>query len=97
MLLTENAIIDYERTTQKTDAGKVWAETLPEYKDRLTSLPQTTPAGHRLAVCPATYKDDTACKDCKLCQKANRKVIVGFSAHGRSKRKADAIAQGATS
>ncbi len=29
-----------------------------------------------------------------LCAKANRKTIVGFPSHGRSKRKADVIAQG---
>ena len=86
--------IEYERTTKRTDAGKVWAETEAEYKARLRTLPQTTPAGRRVVVCPATYKDDTACVDCQLCQKANRKTIVGFPAHGRSRRKADAIARG---
>jgi hypothetical protein len=89
--------IEYERTTKKTEAGKVWAETLPEYKDRLATLPTTTPDGHRLVVCPATFADDVSCANCKLCQKVNRKTIVGFPAHGRSKRKADAIAQGAAS
>ena len=86
--------IEYERQTKRTDAGKAWAETEPEYKVRLRTLPQTTPKGRRVVVCPATYKDNTACVDCQLCQKANRKTIVGFPAHGRSKRKADTIARG---
>jgi len=50
-----------------------------------------TPAGRRVAQCPATYKD-TTCADCGLCAKRDRKVIVGFPAHGVHKRKADAVA-----
>lgn len=53
----------------------------------------TTPEGRRIVVCPATYRDDVSCATCKLCasNKADR-PIVGFPAHGTSKRKADAIA-----
>ena len=51
-----------------------------------------TPKGRKVVVCPATYKDDVSCADCMLCEKRDRKVIVGFPAHGTSKRKASAIA-----
>lgn len=51
-----------------------------------------TPEGRKVTVCPATYREDTACIDCQLCQKRDRKVIVGFPAHGASRRKASAIA-----
>jgi hypothetical protein len=51
-----------------------------------------TPKGRKVVVCPATYKDDIACVDCMLCEKRNRNVIVGFPAHGTSKKKASAIA-----
>ena len=88
--------IEYERQTMKADTGKVWAETIAEYKARLNTLPTTTPAGRRVVVCPATYQDKMSCVDCQLCQKVKRSAIVGFPAHGRSKRKADAIAQGAS-
>jgi len=89
------APIEYERRTEKNPSGKgkVWAETMPEYKARLASLPGTTPEGRRLVICPATYSDDVSCKTCGLCQKANRKTIVAFPAHGTSRRKADAIAR----
>jgi hypothetical protein len=50
-----------------------------------------TPAGRRVAQCPATYRD-TTCADCGLCAKRDRKVIVGFPAHGVHKRKADSVA-----
>ncbi len=51
-----------------------------------------TPNGNTVALCPAQYLD-TNCKDCGLCQRANRKVIVGFAAHGVQVRKAqEAIA-----
>jgi hypothetical protein len=53
-----------------------------------------TPAGRRVTVCPATYRDDVACIDCQLCQRQQRKTIVGFPAHGTAKRKASPIAAG---
>ena len=45
-----------------------------------------TPQGRAVRVCPAQYMD-TSCKDCELCQKQNRKVIVGFISHGPAKRR----------
>ncbi len=66
----------------------------------VTVLPDTisgnaelyTPAGRRIVVCPATYRDDTTCATCQLCQRADRKVIVGFPAHGVSHAKASTVA-----
>lgn len=52
----------------------------------------TTPAGRKVATCPATYRDDVTCASCGLCQRADRKVIVGFPAHGSAKKAAAAIA-----
>jgi hypothetical protein len=46
-----------------------------------------TPSGNTVAICPAQLKDNVTCKSCALCQKAERKVIVGFIAHGASKAK----------
>jgi hypothetical protein len=51
-----------------------------------------TPNSRRVVVCPATYRDDTSCSSCQLCQRRERKVIVGFPAHGASKKRASAIA-----
>jgi hypothetical protein len=53
-----------------------------------------TPAGRRVVVCPATYRENVSCATCQLCQVADRKVIVGFPAHGASKRKASNVAMG---
>lgn len=55
----------------------------------------TTPAGRPVVQCPATARDDVTCAKCKLCasNKPNR-PIVGFPAHGASKRKASAVAAG---
>jgi hypothetical protein len=52
-----------------------------------------TPAGRPVVVCPATYRDEVSCKTCQLCARRDRKVIVGFPAHGVSKRHVSAIAQ----
>lgn len=51
-----------------------------------------TPAGRVVTVCPATYREKVSCASCKLCAVRDRKVIVGFPAHGASKRKASAVA-----
>lgn len=49
-----------------------------------------TPMGRKVIVCPATVRDDISCKTCALCQK-QRAAIVGFPAHGVSKKRVDAI------
>ncbi|MGI9142550.1 MAG: DUF7227 family protein [Fluviibacter sp.] len=51
-----------------------------------------TPKGRKVVVCPATIREDVSCADCGLCARL-RDAIVGFPAHGTSKRKADAIAK----
>jgi hypothetical protein len=51
-----------------------------------------TPKGRKVVICPATYRDDISCASCKLCAKPYRDSIVGFPAHGTSKKKASAIA-----
>lgn len=53
-----------------------------------------TPEGRKVATCPATYRDDVTCASCLLCARTNRKVIVGFPAHGTFKKSAAAIARG---
>jgi len=57
----------------------------------LSSNPGTStfksPGGNTIAICPAQLKDDISCKTCQLCQKSERKAIVGFIAHGSSKAK----------
>lgn len=52
-----------------------------------------TPKGHKVIVCPAVYKEGITCSNCQLCQK-QRSVIIGFPAHGRSKKKVSQIAEG---
>ena len=56
-----------------------------------------TPAGRRVAVCPATYMADVNCASCQLCQRQGRKVIVGFPAHGSNRRKVSIVARGGVS
>jgi len=68
------------------DAGPV-ATVLPI--DQTTNT--TTPQGRKVVICPATIRDDVSCATCQLCQR-QRDFIIGFPAHGTSKKKADAIA-----
>jgi len=59
-----------------------------------TRADTVTPEGRKVATCPATYRDDITCKTCGLCAVRDRKVIVGFPAHGAAKRAAANIAKG---
>lgn len=53
-----------------------------------------TPSGRRVAICPATISEAVNCASCGLCAVRDRKAIIGFPAHGASKRKASAVAMG---
>jgi hypothetical protein len=53
-----------------------------------------TPAGRKVVVCPATYREDVNCQSCGLCAVRDRKVIVGFPAHGVSSKRVDKVARG---
>lgn len=44
-----------------------------------------TPAGNRITLCPAQVLDYMTCAVCGLCQKADRRAIVAFEAHGSRK------------
>jgi hypothetical protein len=61
-----------------------WAETIGEWRDRTSSLPRYSPAGRRIATCPATYSDVT-CKTCGACARM-RDAVIGFPAHGAWQR-----------
>jgi hypothetical protein len=64
---------------------------LPSDQTRAT----TTPNGRKVAICPATISDNVDCVRCGLCAVIDRKAIIGFPAHGTSKRKATQVALGA--
>jgi hypothetical protein len=71
----------YARRRRSLGRGKrEWAETIGEYRDRIAALPTHTPAGRRIAVCPATYTG-TTCDACRACAK-RREAVIGFPAHG---------------
>ena len=59
--------------------------------DQATTKNTTTPAGRKIVVCPATVRDDVTCSTCGLCARAKRSIIIGFPAHGTTKKKASAI------
>ena len=57
-----------------------------------TPAKSLTPKGRKITICPAQL-GDTTCADCQLCARPNRKVIVGFRAHGGHAKGADARAR----
>jgi hypothetical protein len=56
------------------------------------SKTQSAPFGVRIVRCPAEYREGFSCADCgngePLCARRDRDYIIGFSAHGPSKKKA---------
>jgi hypothetical protein len=77
--------IDYERRNAKGE----WTETVAEYRERVADLPTHTPAGRRIAVCPAVTAD-TDCARCGACARIDRAAVIGFPAHGAGKKRAAA-------
>lgn len=51
-----------------------------------------TPEGRRIVACPAQTNKQTTCRDCALCQRADRDFIIGFYPHGHGKKHAEALA-----
>jgi len=46
-----------------------------------------TPNGLPVVTCPAQTQDEINCQRCRLCQKRDRKSIVGFLAHGTASKR----------
>lgn len=53
-----------------------------------------TPKGRKVVACPAETSDRVTCASCGLCQSATRSYIIGFHAHGVSKKAVNLIAKG---
>ena len=81
---------EYER---QSNTKGIWTETIDEYKKRIDIKNIRTANTRKVTVCPATYMDDVSCATCQLCAR-NRDAIIGFPAHGTSKRKANEVANG---
>jgi hypothetical protein len=50
-----------------------------------------TPAGNHVAICPTYLDDRVTCASCGICQKVDRRSVVGFPAHGVGKAKVERI------
>jgi hypothetical protein len=52
-----------------------------------------TPEGRSVLICPAQTTEHMTCALCALCQRADRKQIIGFRAHGSKAKQADKVAR----
>ena len=89
--LSCNNLIDVDANFEKAQkAGIPLVTVLPATKegDKETRF---TPKGRKVIVCPATYRENTTCQSCGLCQKSSRSVVVGFPAHGSRKAKVSEV------
>jgi hypothetical protein len=53
----------------------------------------TTPQGRPILICPAQTTEYMTCALCALCQRADRRHIIGFRAHGTKAKQADRLAR----
>jgi hypothetical protein len=53
----------------------------------------TTPQGRPILICPAQTTEHMTCALCALCQRADRRQIIGFRAHGTKANQADRLAR----
>ena len=53
----------------------------------------TTPQGRPILICPAQTTEYMTCALCALCQRADRRQIIGFRAHGTKAKQADRLAR----
>lgn len=65
----------------------------------VTLLPMDAPnvqtvQGIKVVACPAEKSDKVTCANCALCADAKREYIIGFRAHGVSKKAVEIIAKG---
>jgi hypothetical protein len=58
-------------TILSSEYGRNHGETLSAYRTRRRGLPNHTPGGLRIAICPATYLDVT-CVECQVCSRPGR-------------------------
>lgn len=50
-----------------------------------------TPGGVRVVACPAARNKAVTCSSCGVCQNPDRRVVIGFPAHGSSAKKAEQV------
>lgn len=72
------------------DKGLPTVVVLPSDAPDVTS----TAKGRKVIVCPSQTKQGKTCSDCMLCAKRDRKFVIGFKAHGVSKRKVENLIKG---
>ena len=53
-----------------------------------------TEGGIRVVTCPAALNKSVTCSSCGVCQNADRRVVIGFPAHGSGARKAEQVFRG---
>lgn len=78
-----------------TQADAAMAHKLPTVVVVAEDAPRgmKTPAGHRIAICPAQLSDHATCMSCQLCSKAQRDYVIGFRAHGVAVRMAEKLTE----
>jgi hypothetical protein len=79
-------------TILSSEYGRNHQETLAAYRTRRKALPNHTPGGLRVAVCPATYLLDVTCVECQVCSGPRPNgTVMGFPAHANKAASVDAV------
>lgn len=79
-----------QEVDKKSKHGLPMVTLLPMDADNVT----ITPNGMKVVACPAEKSSKVTCATCGICAIPDRGYVIGFRAHGTSKKKADLIAKG---
>jgi hypothetical protein len=78
-------------TILSSEYGRNHEETLAAYRTRRKALPNHTPGGLRIAICPATYLEVT-CVECQVSSRPRvNGTVMGFPAHASRANRVDAV------
>lgn len=81
--------LDHADSLQSLGIAPVTTVLSSEYEKPDSVRSFLSPAGNKIVVCPAAIHEKISCTTCRLCAISTRKSIIGFPAHGSSKKKLD--------
>ena len=87
--MTAHGLEDLDRVHARTKGHVPLVVVLPEHTEPWLE----SPGGLRVTVCPAELSESVTCASCQLCSRTQRRVAVGFRAHGQWKARVSDLVQ----
>jgi hypothetical protein len=91
--LTAHGLEDLDRLAARVAFGERYVVPLVVVLEEDSEAWRVSPRGIKVMVCPAEQDPAVTCASCQLCSRAQRKVAVGFRAHGQWKHRVTQLVQ----